>query len=255
MNYYIAKVSVRQCMADIRINDVPLIRKSIDADLTVEIPINYLIESSGKQTLTLQILPLVESVSLRQGAGISVEIWRYDGSGFKIVPIEQVCSYSLSVGEEDKEFPYKYDKNIFIANVSYQIKRWSDCEVIKERAKIASAVADFYQEIGQILANKQYSLYLELIRNRERNICTALSQEEKDTNRRNELLFDCLDTGFVLQPTKGNRLHFYANNRIVTVLYKDMKSALRFINEETGEILAIELLLGIKEGHKTIEII
>ena len=54
---------------------------------------------------------------------------------------------------------------------------------------------------------------------------------------------------------KGGKLQFYANKRVVTVLNKDMKSILRFLNEETGEVLAIELLLGIKKGQKKLCVI
>ena len=256
MNYYIAKVFVRHCLADIRINDVPLFKQNVDADLTAEMPINYLIENTGNQVLTLQIYPELGELALKNGAQCSVEIWKYDGSGPKIIPIEQVCSSSLTVGEADKTLPYKYDKLVFLADVSYQIHRWSDCEEIKDSRKIASEVASLYQKIGKLLANKQYDQYLELVNNRERAIVTALSLEEDEASIRNQMLFECLDEGFVLHPLKGGKqMHFYANKRIVTVLDNDMRSALRFLNEETGEVLAIELYLGIKKGQRNLSII
>jgi len=255
MNYYIAKVFIRHCLVDIRINDVPLLRQNVDADLTAEMPINYLIESSGQQMLTVQMYPELGSASLLQGAKCSVVIWRYDGSGIKIVPIEQICASSLSVSGAENTIPLKYEKMLFFAQVSYRITRWSDCEEIKDSRKIAPAVATFYQEIGQMLANRQYDQYLQYVRDREWNICTALSLDEKEINKRNDLLFECLDGGFVLQPMKGNRLQFYSDKRIVTVLYKDMRPALRFYNEETGEMLAIELLLGIKKGQRELSVI
>ena len=255
MNFYMAKVSVRQCMADIRINDVPVLRKNVEGDLMVQVPINYLIETSGQQTLTIRVSPILGDISLRQGALCSVEVWRYDGSGHIIAPKGQACSLELIVGESDMMSPYKYDISRFYADVSYQIIRWSDCEEIDDSRKISSPVAEFYQEFGQLLANKQYDQYMKLVRNREVNVCTALSLDEEETNKRNQILFNCLDNGFVLQPMKGGKLQFYANKRVVTVLNKDMKSILRFLNEETGEVLAIELLLGIKKGQKKLCVI
>ena len=242
-------------MADIRINDVPMLRKNIEGDLTVQVPINYLIETSGQQTLTIRAFPILGDISLRQGALCSVEVWRYDGSGRIISPMGQVCSLELIVGESDMTSPYKYDMIRFYADVSYQIIRWSNCEEINDSRKISSSVAEFYQEIGRLLANKQYDQYMKIVRNRELNVCTALSLDEEETNKRNQMLFDCLDRGFVLQPMTGGKMHFYANKRVVTVLNKDLKSILRFINEETGENLSIELLLGIKKGQKNLCVI
>lgn len=256
MNYYIAKVFIRHCLVDIRINDVPLLKQNVDADLTAEMPINHLIERSGHQALTLHMYPKLGELALISGAQCSVEVWRYDGSGPKIIPIEQVCSSSLAVEDADKTLPFKYDNKVFLANVSYQIQRWSDCEEITDSRKIASEVASFYQKIGKMLANKQYNQYLELVKNREQAICTSLSLDEDEVNLRNQMLFECLDEGFVLQSLKGGKqMHFYANKRIVTVLDDDMRSALRFQNEETGEILAIELFLGTKKGERGLCII
>lgn len=255
MNYYLAKVFVRQCLIDIRINDIPLLRQNVDADFTVEMPINYLIESSGCQALTLQMYPKLGNTTLISSAQCSVEIWRYDGGGYKIIPLEQVCSSALSVTAADTTLPFKYDKQLFRSDVAYRITRWGDCEEIKDSRDIAPAVAEYFQEIGRLLADRRYDRYLEYVGNRERNICTALSLDGNESDKRSRMLFECLDNGFVLQPMKGGRLQFYANQRVVTVLNKDMKSILRFANKETGEMLAVELLLGIKRGQKELCIV
>lgn len=256
MNYYIAKLYIRHCRADIRINDVPLFKQEVDSDLTLELPINYLIESSGSQSLTVQIYPNTGKLLLSSGTKCSVEIWRYDGSGFKIIPLEQICSSSLSVNESEKTLPVKFDKQLFITFVSYQSFRWNDCEVIKNRPNLASEVTTYFQNIGQMLANRQYEKYNEYVRDRDWKISTALSLDDDEANSRNQMLFKCLDNGFVLQPIKGEKkLQFYANERLVTILEEDMRSALRFQNVETGEILAIELLLGIRKGQNSLTVI
>lgn len=256
MNYYIAKIFVRHCRADIRINDVPLFKQEVDADLTLEMPINYLIESSGSQMLTVQMYPNTGKLLLSSGSKCSVEIWRYDGSGFKIIPLEQICSSMLSVNETEKTLPTKYDEQIFISNVSYQNIRWSNCEEIKDRPNLASEVTAYFQYIGQLLANREYEKYNQYVRDRDWKISTALSLDDEEANSRNQMLFKCLDNGFVLQPIKGEKkLQFYANNRLVTILEEDMRSALGFKNVETGEILAIELLLGLRKGHNSLAVI
>lgn len=256
MNYYIAKIAARQCLADIRINDVPIFRRVVDGDLTVQSPINYLIESSGRQSLTVQLLPVVGDVRLRQGAMCNVELWRYDGSGPKIIPMEQVGSSDVVVGEGDQLVPYKHDKILFYADVSHRISRWSDCVVLENNRQTANAAGQFFEMIGEMLANRQYDRYTQLISQRENDICTALSLDEKETRRRNEMLFGLLDKGLEWQPMQGNlRLMLYANKRVVTIVDRDMKSALKFKSKETGETLSLELLLGRKIGSRSLSII
>lgn len=255
-NYYIAKLDISHCLVDIRINDVPLIKQYVDSDVTAEFPINYLIESTGNQTLEIKIYPLLNEIKFCHSTRCNVEIWRYDASCSKISPIEKVCSSNLAVSGDANVQTFMYDIKTFIANVSYEITRWSCCEEIKDIKRIAPLVAEFYQTIGLLLANKQYDNYTEYIKERELNICKSLMLGNDEICIRNEMLFECLDSGFVIQPLKGGKqMQLYANNRVVTVLDSDMKSALRFVNEETGEMLTIELLLGIKKGESKFSII
>lgn len=247
---------VRQCMADIRINDVPILRQNADADVSAEMPINHHIEFSGSQTLTVKMHPLMGDVSFLVGALCEIEIWRCDGSKQKIIPIEQVCSSSLIVEETETMLPFKYDKKMFVVDVPYRILRWGDCVELPEARRIAPMVSAFYQKIGQMLANKQFSQYAESVRDRELNICHALYLNEIEVDIRNQSLFDYLNSGFTMQPLKGGkRLQLYADKRIVTVLDEDTRPALRFLNHETGEALAVELLLGVKKGQRELSII
>lgn len=249
MNYYIAKIAARQCLADIRINDVPIFRRVVDGDLTVQSPINYLIESSGRQNLTVQLLPVIGDVRLRQGAMCSVELWRYDGSGSKIIPLEQVGASEIVVGEGNQMMPYKHDTILFYADVSHRISRWGDCVALENNRQTANATGEFFEMIGKLLANRQYDRYTQLISKRENDICTALSLDEKETRRRNEMLFGLLDKGLEWQPMRGSlRLMLYANKRVATIVDSDMKSALKFVNETSGETLALDLLIGKKKG-------
>lgn len=254
-NYYIARLDIRHCFVDIRINDVPLLRRNVTYDFTAEIPINYLIEYTGEQVLTVQIYPELGNFCFFPNCKCCVEIWRYDGSGSKIVPIDKLCTSLQNISESEEFLSSKSDKKVFFSDVSYQIIRWSGCEEIKDSSNIGLSVVTYFQDVGKLLANKRYHHYMDLVEERERNICTALFLDMNEVIVRNKMLFDYLDNGFVLEPMNGSRIQLYANGRIVTILDNDMKSALRFINKETGEILAIDLLLGIKKGKNVLSII
>lgn len=255
-NYYTAKIFVRKCIADIRINDVPLFSGIIKGDLSIERPMNYLIESSGLQTITANMYPAYLSVSFPPEAECSVEIWRCDGSGHKIVQLETACSIVLKAGEKGIMPPVKTEKKSFFAEVGYQIARWSACDVLGRSKTISPIVANFLKNTWNMLAAKQFDRYAEIINRREQNICTSLYLDTAEIGARNRMLFDCLSNGFEPMPLSGHKkLQYYAGRRIVSVIGDDMKPALQFKNPFTGEILSIELLLGIPNGHKELCVI
>ncbi len=255
-NYYVARIFARRCFADIRINDVPLIRQDVVEDLSADMPINYFIESSGIQNLSLQITPVLGNISFSEGAECSIEIWKYDGSKEKIYPIKPVCASTLKVDKGELGLPLKMDKRMFDAEVSYHINRWDKCKVLNKSRELSAVVITYFQNIGQILEARQYGRFAELIMEREANICNALGVDKRDSDARNKILFECIDNGFIICPIKESKfLEYYANGRIVTLLDKDMKSALRFKNYETGELLVMDILLGIKENQSGLSII
>lgn len=254
-NYYVAKIFARKAFVDIRINDIPLLKLDIEDDFTAEIPINYLIESSGCHTLMIRIFPNMGSTLPAKESECSVDILCFDGAGDTLVEKERVCSLRSS-GDNKRIIVPDVQEKQFVAEVSYNISRWRDCEKIEENLSISSKVAKYYQKIWNLLSEKNYEGYLDLIQERERIICKSLMLNEENIRTRNELFFDCLKDGFELCPMKGKKtMEFYAGRRIVSVLDLDLKPAIRFKNFDSGEILTIEILLGIKIGQKEFSII
>lgn len=254
-NYYVAKIFVRKALADIRINDIPLLKLDIEDDFSTEIPINYLIESTGYHTLMIQVFPNIGFTLLSKDSDCSVDIFCYDGTGDTLVEKERVCS--LRSSNDNKRIIVPDVQTIqFVAEVSYNICRWGDCEKIKEDLSISSKVATYYQKIWNLLSEKNYEGYLDLIQERERIICKSLMINEENIKTRNELFFDCLENGFELCPMKGKKtMEFYAGRRIVSVLDVDLRPAIRFKNYDSGEILTLEIFLGIKKRQKEFSII
>lgn len=255
-NYYVAKIFATQCIVDIRINDVPIIRQILDYDLTCELPVNYLIEKSGIQKFTVEVKPLPGKIKLEKVAKCEVEIWKYDGSGYELRPLELVCKSALAAKDSEIPIDVLFDRKEFLASVSYEISRWGDCIRLDNARKIGRQVASIFQRIGNELSAKNYDYYSDLVRNREINICKSLLLGEDEIEKRSESLIELLNDGFVLVPMKGGKvLQYFADKRAVTVLDHDLKPALRFANEESGEMIGVELILGIKKGKTEFEVI
>lgn len=243
-------------MVDIRINDVPLMKGEIEGDATVQRPINHLIEASGIQKLTAEIFPIPEDLTLPKGVQCSIEIWKYDGSGHKLMPIEVVCT--LSLGADDIALlPLSTEGyEVFTAEIDYQIERWTGCERLSIGKELNQMVIAFYKNIANLLKTKQYDKYALLISQRENNICRAMYIGEEEIERRQTMLVDCLNNNFELLPLSGHKkIQYYANRRLVSIVNDDMKSALQFLNQETGEVLSVDLMLGIRTGEKGLSVI
>jgi len=255
-NYYEAKISVSMCMVDIRINDVSLLRRNVDSEVTALLPVNHLIESSGAQKLSISVFPCLGEFQINPQADCSVDIWRYDGTGVKMIPVESVCQASLQMTPKGYKLPLTTTQKVFMADVAYKIDRWSACHALEHGRNMSRMVADYFLKIGRILSNGHFSEYAELVQQRESAVCTALDLGRERIPMRNKMLFDHLTNGFVYTPLAGKKLiEYYADNRLVTILDEDMQSALRFENIETGEILALDLLLGVRKGDRHLSII
>lgn len=255
-NYYIAKIFVRQCMVDIRINDVPLMKGEINGDASVQRPINHLIEASGSQKLTAAIFPILEDLTLPKGIQCNIEIWKCDGSGYKLIPMNSVCSLSLGSNDITVLPVSTQDSKVFTAEVDYQIDRWKGCERLPIGKELNQMVVAFYKNAANLLITKQFDKYALLIRQRENNICRAMYLGEEEVDRRQAMLVECLSREFELLPLTGHKkLQYYADRRLVSIINEDMKSALQFRNSETSEVLSVDLMLGFLKGEKELSVI
>ena len=255
-NYYIAKIFLRRCKVDIRINDVPLMKGEIDGDTTVQRPINHLIEASGIQKLTAAIFPISGDLALPKGVQCSIEIWKCDGSGLKIMPLNVICSISLGCDDLMILPLSTEDCKMFAAEVDYQIDRWKSCERLPVSKDFNQKVIAFYKNVAKLLTTRQFDKYAQLINHREYNICCAMYLGEEEVERRQTMLVECFNNNFEMLPLTGHKkLQYYADRRLVSIINDDMKSALQFINHETGEVLSVDLMLGFRLGEKVLSVI
>ncbi|MDE6279521.1 MAG: hypothetical protein K2M05_06060 [Paramuribaculum sp.] len=225
--------------------------QNVDGDLSNDRPINYLIETSGPQTLSVKLL----SKPGVAGGSCRVEIWRNDGSGFHIVPLEQICLSELVFGK-DNIGEVKSDMQIFNAEVPYTIWRWSNCIEIRDPRMVSNAAMDIYKQIGQAIAAGQRDRYMQYVRRREENICNALYLGEEEIEMRSNMIFECIEDGFTPVTMSGRKkIHLFSNKRVIAILDEDMKSALRFEDKESGDMFVLELLLGIKSGDRNLSVI
>lgn len=253
--YYLAKVFARQCVLDIRINDIPLIRETVDDEISFERPINYLIERTGKQMLSISVLPCQLSNTQFVNCEMNLEIWKYDASGHVLVSIDTVATIRFN-GKDILANNTPIIKKSFIAEVGYEISRWSKCEVLYLKTDIKNMVVAYINKLTEVLSTKQFERYAQMIEQREHNICKSLYLGDDEVQKRMNMLTECLNGGFEYVPIKGpKKLQYFGNHRVVSVVGEDMKSAIQFYKCDTEEILTMDFLLGIPLGTNKLSII
>lgn len=254
-NYYIAKVFAKFCIVDLRINDIPLMRQVIHGDIYFERPINYLIEKSGEQILTVSVSPLPSADLKDKDCEFNIEIWRYDASSNILSAKENVTTVRYN-SKENLTLKIPVIKRTFIAVVGYEIPRWSRCDVITAETGIKSMVVSFIAKLTDVLTTRQFERYAQMVDRREHDICRSLYLGDEEVKKRMDMLMNCLENGFELIPINGHKkLQYFGNRRVVSVVGEDMKSAIQFYNRNTEEILTMDLLLGIPTESNELSII
>lgn len=254
-NYYTTKIFARQCIIDIRINDIPLIREIVDSELNCERPINYLIEKTGKQMVSISILPCPSFSTITDNYELVVEIWKCNVEGQKIRRVDKVVSI-VHNSEEYKSKRSSVIKKIFMAEVGYEMARWSNCQVIDGKTDIKALISSYLNKLTKILSTKQFEVYAHMIEQRERNICHSLYLGETEIQKRMDMLIECLNGGFEYVPIRGlKKLQYFGNHRVVAVVGEDLKPVIQFYRRDTEESLTMEFLFGIHEGSNDLSII
>lgn len=261
-NYYIAHIGITNCIADVRLNDVPLFLGSERGYQSFSLPLNPCIDHNGKQLLTIVMTPPSwqndndNNEESGNESSIWVEVTLFDGKSNTLDRRETVVASRLY--SENKSFPLsiKHDEKIFQASIDNPVTRWHDCINLNDGRDIQSPVLTYYNRLLKVFKNKQYDTYNSLIATREKELVKALGLDENEIINRQRMLEDTLSQGFeAVSMTGEEKIHFFAGGRALSLLTMDNKPALRFFNNQTGEFLGLDLMLGIKQGTRQFAII
>lgn len=246
--YYISKINFQLCIADIRMNDVPLYKGSSEGQIAVNYPSNQCILESGIQTISVNIKPLYGQLSLSEDSHCYVEVWLCNVDSLKIEFVKKVSDISFDVNGEG-EFPITYKKSTFEAEVPYVITRWSDCISLKEIDSLFSSVKTYYDNIGKMVQKRDFTIYNSILTEREREVGVALYLTQSQVEERIFSLQKYLTNEYEYVQIKNDCfLHFYAAGKAVSLLMADMSSALKFVNKSTGTSINVNVMLGYKRG-------
>lgn len=254
--YYQLDFTATFCTFEIRVNDILLFTLNIDGQTSTMIPINAGILQSGKQQVTIKVLPLEGKQILNQSAEFKYNIKVYDAINNLNFKEQLPGEFAVAKVDPSKKQPYLTQTASFNAQVPYTVKSYQDGTDLKSISDLKDKLRGAYQQLADIIAKGDIAQLQKLIANRENvsGVTMYLSKEEL-ADRITGLTRD-FKSGFKLVPIPANAtVKIFGNGKLATLVKPNGDSALTLVNTKKGEEMALDFSFYIPKGKTELEII
>jgi hypothetical protein len=253
--YYQLDFSASACLFQVRVNDIIVFTLNVKGQAATMIPINTAILQSGKQQISIRILPLEGHQFVDVKAEFKYDIKVFDvTNGFQFT--EQLPGYQFPPVDTSKPHLSLVNDGYFNATVPYVLQAHQQGADLTSIPDLNYRLKAAYQLLANIIDNGNYEQFRNLMANRENNVATSmyLSKQESD-GRINGLIID-FEAGFKVEPIAANaEVQIYGQNKIASLKKPNGESALVLLNKKTGEELMIDLSFYLPAGKKELEVI
>jgi hypothetical protein len=253
--YYAIEFSAAACIAEIRVNDIPVLYMEFPGQASSLTPVNFAIPETGSQLLTARILPLAGHTTVEQNAKLSYELRLYEiVNGFELK--ETVLDYTFPAIEPDKKVQALDKTHQFHAEVPYNFMGWRNGQNLTKIDDAFPKLVNAYKKAAAMIKNKEYASYATAIANREHIMTTSMYlSEQKAAARINSLIKD-FESGFILAPFPDDAvLRIYAGGKMAALMRPNTDHILRVVNEEKDEEVLLDLAFYMPLNKTEFEII
>lgn len=258
--YYTIELTAVACKFEILVNDVSVASFEVDGQLSPNVPINYAIYKSGKQNITVNILPLKGQKYLSPSTEFSYTVKLFDVTNDEFTFIEENSSHTFEKLKADEMRSQLSHSGQFSADIPYQMTHWENSRdllsISKDKDYISNKLNAAYKEIVSLLKTKQYDLFYDKIKYRERNMAVSMYLSKEEVNARINSLIEDLDEGFVVTDLPVDRvLKIYGKGKLATYKKFNGEPALVLSNPKTSEEIMLEFMFHIPETKEEFEVI
>jgi hypothetical protein len=231
--YYQLDFSAALCLFEVRVNDVLVFTLNLEGQASSMIPINSAILQSGKQEISIKVLPLAGQKVLNPNAQFKYNIKVFDAAKDLNFKEQLPGEYAVVKVDPAKKQTSLSQTTSFNAEVPYTINAYQTGTDLKSVSGLKEKLTAAYQKLGELIAKGDLEQLKKLIANRESvaAVTMYLSKEESD-DRMKGMLSD-LKTGFKLMPTPANAVvKVFGNNKIAALVTPQGGSVIRLKNEK-----------------------
>ncbi len=198
---------------------------------SMNLPLNYFITKSGKQTAIIKVYPKEGEQYISKYAMVNLNFYRAPDKDSNMDAYLLIAKYSLPQGLEEKKLPYYEAQVEFNADVPFDYsKELENSMDLTKISNIEEKVVYEYKKIGKIILDNDFKLYEEarlkyLINFYDVSYSTL--EEIKQAENEPITLFDERFENKELLPIEDYVIQYYAGGKIVALRNKQtMKSSL-----------------------------
>ncbi|EJL74650.1 hypothetical protein [Chryseobacterium populi] len=259
--FYLAELQVRNCQAELFINDVPCFDHYKEGGMAVDWPVNGYILNSGKQFFTIKAHCFEHEDRISKHASIDLKITVRDAFDFSIP--KQTVKQHFHISFEEKDTPMYTTGDFFEAEVPYYLEGWKNSFSFSDyingdnpvKDNLVEEIKEYYETFYQIIKNRNTDQYNVINNQRFEEITTVfyLSEDEKAARRKAILNSSRQDVNKI--DFSEYSLHFYGNrNQVVGMKINDQPCGFVFENNE-GMIITELALFHLKKGENKLSLI
>ncbi|WP_062063032.1 hypothetical protein [Aquimarina longa] len=234
------------CFYEILVNDVLVFKHYENVGLMNHAtPINSRILKSGSQKVTIKLFPLGK-IDSKEYTTIDAD----DSFRLKIFKRDKKQPYEAGDYDIVKEhyatltdgLPYYEETFTFEAEVPYELKGWSESQVLTEmdQKELEKEVLSYYKDFSKIISKKNSEIWQDKLINREKEIAQANYFKKEDTKEIAEEYLESIKTNFFeMLPIENYELVFYGDGKIVKLESKEHKKESALISIEERDYQGI----------------
>lgn len=254
--YYQVDFSAAFCQFEIRVNDVLVFTLNLEGQTSTSFPINSGILQSGKQQITIKVLPIAGQTVLHPNAKFSYNIKVFDAANNLHFKKQLPGEYTVEKVDPAKKKSFLTHTAIFNAEVPYTVIAYQTAKDLGSVAGLKDKLRGAYQQLADLIVKGDLEQIKKLIANRESIAAVTMYLSKEESDDRLTGILGNLKSGYKLEPIPANViLKIFGNGKLATLVRPDGLPALIFKNEKDNEELALEFTFYIPVGKTDLEII
>lgn len=254
--YYQIDFSAAYCFVEIRINDVLVFSFNLDGQTSSMIPANSAILQSGKQQVTVKVLPLSGQKLLHPSASFRYNIKVFDAANELNFKSQLPGEFAVAKVDPAKKQTILTQTSTFDAEVPYTIAAYQTGKDLRSTTGLKEKLYDYYRKLEALINQGNTEELKKLIGNREQFAATTMYLSQKESDDRISHFLKELNGDFKLSPLAVNAIvKISGNGKLATLVKPDGEPLLVLRNEKEHEEMGLEFTFYIPVGKDSLEII
>lgn len=254
--YYQLDFSAAFCLFEVRVNDVLVFTMNLEGQTSTMIPINSAILESGKQQISIKVLPLAGQKLLHPSAQFSYNIKVFDAANDLNFKEQLPGTYAVAKVDPAKKQTVLTQTADFNATVPYAITAYQKGTDLASVSGLKDKLQGAYQQLSSLIKKGDVEQIKKLIANRESVAAVTMYLNKEESDDRMAGIVSNLKSGYKLEPIPADAvLKIFGNGKLATLIRPNGEPALILKNEKAQEQLQLEFSFFIPAGKTDLEII